>query len=569
MARSGDSRRPADQSDLSPAGPLLGSERLRATFEALPDPVCVLDGRGRWLLANTAHLKLFGLEGTAYAGRTAQELETAMSADPRSLRAWMGTEDEAAEGLMTREEVRLGGEGQAARVFDVIRAPAPNGEGDSGGRIVVGRDITERKRAEDMLFGHGDRMELLSRIYHAMVTAQSPEEIFRLALRGLGALLRTMRCSVLAIDPARGEGRILAVEGLSAGRLEEGEVLPLEKLGIPGIRELRSPSTIQDTVLLRSPTSVQQSLIEKGVRSIVSVPLIAQDELIGLLNVAAREPDAFDAERLELIREVANALSVAVQQQRLRREILRYSAELEQRVAQRTAELRRAHQELANFTDTATHDLASAVRSIHGFTQLLIASLGDAADPETRCHAERILNSAREMSSLLTNLLAYRHLFEARVPLQPVCLEAIVCMALEELDEAIADAEARVEVIRPLPNVIGHRATLRLVLRHLLENALKFIPPAGRPELFIHAEHREGFVRLWIEDRGIGIEPTYRECIFNIFERLHGGGIYPGKGIGLAIVKRGMERMEGRTGVESNPGGGSRFWIELPALETQ
>jgi signal transduction histidine kinase len=106
--------------------------------------------------------------------------------------------------------------------------------------------------------------------------------------------------------------------------------------------------------------------------------------------------------------------------------------------------------------------------------------------------------------------------------------------------------------------------TLLQAVANLLENAFKFVP-AGKPaSVRLFTEDRDGMVRVWVEDRGIGIPPEERERIFHVFERLHGIEPYPGTGIGLAIVKKAAERMGGQVGVEPNPEGGSRFWIGLP-----
>jgi signal transduction histidine kinase len=101
------------------------------------------------------------------------------------------------------------------------------------------------------------------------------------------------------------------------------------------------------------------------------------------------------------------------------------------------------------------------------------------------------------------------------------------------------------------------------VVSNLVSNATKFVPPGETPQVRIWAEEKGEFVRLWVEDNGIGIALEYRERIFRIFERLHGVETYPGTGIGLAIVQKGVERLGGRAGVESVEGVGSKFWIEL------
>jgi signal transduction histidine kinase len=133
-----------------------------------------------------------------------------------------------------------------------------------------------------------------------------------------------------------------------------------------------------------------------------------------------------------------------------------------------------------------------------------------------------------------------------------------------------ADLESRgaeLTVDGPLPTALGHFETLVHVLSNLLGNGAKFVAPGVPPKLEVRAERLENRIRLWVEDNGIGIDPEHFDRIFRVFERLHGHEQYPGTGIGLAIVHKGMARQGGSAGVESAPGKGSRFWIELPAVD--
>jgi signal transduction histidine kinase len=128
------------------------------------------------------------------------------------------------------------------------------------------------------------------------------------------------------------------------------------------------------------------------------------------------------------------------------------------------------------------------------------------------------------------------------------------------------ESNASVVVEKPIPEVLGNRTILSQIVSNLLSNAVKFVAPGIKPKIKIRAEYYDNSVRLWVEDNGIGIEPEYQQRIFRLFERLHSAEEYPGTGIGLAIVAKGAERMGGKTGVESAPGKGSRFWVELPMV---
>ncbi len=115
-----------------------------------------------------------------------------------------------------------------------------------------------------------------------------------------------------------------------------------------------------------------------------------------------------------------------------------------------------------------------------------------------------------------------------------------------------------------MPEVTANDKLLEQILINLFDNAAKFVMPGSLPHIRIWAERRASNVRLWIQDNGIGIDPKYHERLFQPFERLHDNETYPGNGIGLAIVREGMERMGGKAGIESQPGTGSRFWLLFP-----
>jgi signal transduction histidine kinase len=275
-------------------------------------------------------------------------------------------------------------------------------------------------------------------------------------------------------------------------------------------------------------------------------------------------------------------------------DLVRANADLERKVEKRTSQLVEANANLQAFTYTAAHDLRAPLRAIKSYSEIAVADYAEKLSPEGRSLLERVVESADQMQRLLDSLLEYSKMSQAALKLEPISLGQAVSEALGMLDEDIRAENALVTVTGPLPDVIGHVATVVVLINNFVSNALKFIPRGVQPQIRIWAERRNlecrsvgasgreasepadrplstphaPAVRLWVEDNGIGIAAEHLERIFGAFERLHSKHVYPGTGLGLAIVRKGAERMGGQVGVESEPGKGSRFWMELRMVES-
>lgn len=280
----------------------------------------------------------------------------------------------------------------------------------------------------------------------------------------------------------------------------------------------------------------------------VRAPAQGHNEL-GLLT------DAFN-NMLEQIHTRDLALQEA--QQRLKEHAL----ELERRVAERTARLSETIAELESFSYSISHDMRAPLRAMQGYSDFVIEQFGDQIGPEGKAYLERISRAGKRLDNLVQDILTYSRLTREQLDLGPVDLDKLVDDILNQYPDLQAPGVS-ITVQHPLPCVIGHEASLTQVISNLLGNAVKFVHPDQKPVVRVWPEIHGDYCRLWFEDNGIGIEQKDLTRIFGIFERVHPDKTYEGTGIGLSIVRKGVERMNGTCGVESEIGKGSRFWIEL------
>ncbi|MGZ5565919.1 MAG: CHASE domain-containing sensor histidine kinase [Limisphaerales bacterium] len=245
-------------------------------------------------------------------------------------------------------------------------------------------------------------------------------------------------------------------------------------------------------------------------------------------------------------------------------QIQHLNRELERRVEERTAELKETNSQLEAFVYSVAHDLRAPVRSMRGFAEVLKEDYAANLDDNAKSYADRIMRSAEEMDRLILDLLAFSQIGREAIVIRPVSLAPLFDKIRVELEPEILRSHGTLHIESPLPSVVAHEPTLRQAFMNLLSNAIKFVEPDAKPDIHVFSEQvRDGYVRIWVEDKGIGIASVYHSRIFGVFERLNKGR-YPGTGIGLAVVRRCVERMNGRVGVESELGKGSRFYIELP-----
>jgi PAS domain S-box-containing protein len=483
-------------------------------------------------------------------------------------RLYQAVQQELSERKHTEEALRLSKQ-QVLNILDRFEELVDE-------RTIALKATNERlQQAQESLKRYAERLKILQEIDRSILAAQSPEAIAQAALHHIERLVPCRQAAVVGFDFETYEAVMLAAFVKGEAKVMVGQHPPLDMFGIAEELRQSKVSAPENILILAQPPLALQALPPEGVCSFINIPLVARGKLIGSLNLGADDPAAFTAEHVDIAREVADPLALTIQQARLHEQVQDYAAELEQRVAERTAKLEEINDELKSFTFSVSHDLRAPLRAVQGFAEALLQDYTDKLDTEGQDYARRILAAAQRMDHLIQDLLTYSRLSRADFRLQPVDLNVVVADVLASFEVAGQEQKAQITVEEPLPQVIGDYSTLVQVMDNLLNNAIKFVSPDVRPRVRVWAEffssgsapssgEERGWVRLWVEDNGIGLAPEYHDRIFQIFERLHGIETYPGTGVGLAIVRKGVLRLGGQVGVESSPGQGSKFWIELP-----
>jgi PAS domain S-box-containing protein len=440
---------------------------------------------------------------------------------------------------------------------------------DVRGIVITSRDMTDRKRSEWALLRYAERLAILHEIDQAILSAKSIEDIADAALSRIQRSVPSWRVKVTLFDFETAEA-VVAAYYCDGTKQPPGERLPLTALGsIVGLQpgELY---VINDLSELLDPSPSQLRQIGEGARSSVDAPLIVLGQLIGVLSVDATQWDAFHGEVVDVVREVADQLAVAIQNARLLEQTQRHAHELEQRVAARTRELAEANERLteldrlkSKFVSDVSHELRTPIANLKLHVELL-----EHGRAEKHAHyLDVVRQQSRRLGQLVDDILNLSRLEmgRERVMLGPVDLNFVVeqIVAAHQPRAEASGLTLSFEPFLDLRPVCGEVNQLAQVVTNLLINALNYTP---RGSVRVSTLPTETEACLQIEDSGIGIDPDDLPNIFDRFYRGHGSqrSETPGTGLGLAIVKEIVDLHNGRIEVLSRVKQGTTFKVWLP-----
>jgi signal transduction histidine kinase len=335
----------------------------------------------------------------------------------------------------------------------------------------------------------------------------------------------------------------LAVRILRGERPQDIPIEPAPAVYMFDWRELRRWSISEDSLPVGSIVKFRQfTFWERNKWSIIGVlSLFAlQSSFIAILLIERRR------------------------RQRAREALAQLNAELEQRIAARTAALNNKSRELETFAYSVAHDLKAPLRGIDGYSRLLLDDHAADLNEEGRSFLRTIHSSTEEMSQLIDDLLEYSRLERREFKTDRFELGPLITSVVEQKKREATDGYVEFVVSVNGGTVVADANGVIQSLRNYLDNAIKFTRKVPQPHIEVGSQETPKNFRVWVSDNGVGFDMKYHDRIFDIFQRLNPGDDYPGTGVGLAIVRKTMERMGGRAWAESEPGRGATFYLEIP-----
>lgn len=447
------------------------------------------------------------------------------------------------------------------------------------GNIVAGS--LDRTRKEQDLHRQSKRLRILHLIDRAILAAQSPDATALGALRQLEGLIPYYVGVVIVLDESAQFGSILAYH--SSYPANFASLIQLREISLDGLdeamQELRmgQSQVVEDLSIYAGRSPILAVAESVGVRAYINAPLLVDGQLIGVIGLAAAEPRVFTRQEAEVLSEVADSLAIGIHQARLYEQVRNHADWLEERVAERTAELSAANVQLAQvarmkdeFLSSMSHELRTPLNGVLGISEALMEEVYGAVNPEQLRALGGIRSSGQKLLALINDILDLTAIEAGHVVLHLEPIQAIsffrACL-LNLQGEIEAQGLTAVTNLDPAVNFIqGDARRLRQIVLILLKNAVKFTPKGGQIGLDLVGDSEAQQVRFEVWDTGIGISVEEMNQLFQPFQQVDGrlSRRYGGVGLGLAMMARLVELHQGSVAVESTAGQGSRFIVRLP-----
>lgn len=540
---------------------------LEAVFHVLQDLLFVIDANGRCIHFQGSADKQLYVPSELFLGKLLEDIIPEPIA------------------VLLHEKLALAKDGQLQEFayqltlpdgehhFDARMALLP----DSGHYMVVARDITER----DQLRQQTERMQRFMTLQARLATnfinlpiAEIGQGIDH-ALAEIGQFAKTDRAYIFEYDFAQQQTSNTHEWCAPGVQSEQHNLQKIDLVLVPGwVQAHLANQMVAISDIQAMPAGPLKDILSaQGICSLITLPMNNAEGCIGFVGFdSINTLHHFDEEQVNLLRLFAQMLVNVYARMATEARLQSLTNELENRVQERTAQLdasvRRlshANQELESFAYSVSHDLKSPLRSVEGFASLLLEDHRDSISPEGRNYLTRIQAASMHMARLINDLLNYCRMEELDKAIEPMEVLGVANDVITGMRNELEShgVQVRMQVAAGL-KAMANPQGMAMVLRNLIDNAIKFARPGIPPEITLTAGHVDGHLRLCISDNGQGFDMRNHDRIFALFQRLNHPGAVSGTGIGLAMVHKAVQRMNGRIWADSKPGEGAKFHIELP-----
>jgi PAS domain S-box-containing protein len=529
-------------------------ERYRTLAETAPDAIFIFGRDGKLVYVNSAATQQLGVPSEQIVGLNILDLMHLIGGEtsPEEVaQIFESTEPFHVEIPATIHERRVW--------YDTVLTLIRDQTGKAVSLLGMARDVTERKTAEQALNQRAQELLALNSLGRRVTASLSIDQVVQIALDEVIPSVAPDLAFLLVRH-----GQELRIGGFAPKESPFAKLpMPIHKVGqcLCGLAA-SSGQPIYAPNIQADARCTWEECKQAGFCSMAALPLLGNNEVIGVLGLAttAERDFSIDANFLETL---ANQIAAGMQNALLHEQQQHYAQVLEERVRQRTGELEAKNRELETFSYSVSHDLKTPLRGIDGYSHLLLGDYGDKLDEEGQGFLKNIRMGVSRMSQLIDDLLSYTHLERREITSTPIQPRELV---EEIIYEHTKNPQNNVTFSVELPDFSVHadRESLAQALRNLIDNAVKFSCHSAEPLVEIGGWENHHSCVIWVRDNGIGFDMKYADRIFEIFNRLNRDEEYPGTGVGLALVRKAMERMGGHVRAESLPGNGATFYLEVP-----